>query len=325
MFSFTQSCTVVRSLFSIKFVPVAVIRMALAISLALGISGCHTLPANCFSNPPHADLVVFGDSYSDTGNRMVNLLPPFHGARICNGPLAVEHLATHLNTTALPSFHTFGCKVGYNYASLAGEIRGAKDEDLLCQVNAYLERTSNNASTSALYFVMMGGNDVRKLDVSLSDTDRDIELNAILDVLFEQLQRLVNAGVMKLMVANSGDMGKLPSSIESGAATSNTLTVFSQRYNVLFDARMTTLTNNSLTANPLIKIVTFDLFGAMTDILATGPFVDKTHGCYDVGPPQKYHSSCSSTAIDTFVFFDEVHATAKTNELIWGKIKLVMP
>lgn len=321
-----------------------VVRMFIAVSIALGLSACATLPDNCYSDEAHAGLVVFGDSYSDTGHLMVDLPDPFFGARISNGRLAVELLADNLLTKADPSFHPVGCRAGYNYSVVGGNIRGSADEDLFCQVKKYLQRTNGVAEETAVYFVMMGGNDVRQLDVNLTDSERDAELNSILDVLFKELQRLVDAGVMKLMVANGGDMGRLPGSIASGDGA--VLSEFSERYNVLFETRMGSTTsvgsfvNINEIAHPGIKIVTFDLFKEMEFILDnpttfTPAFVNTTDACFetdvelelgvdgvDVVPVFNTSSTppCSLANIDDFVFFDSVHATHRTHKLIADKI-----
>ena len=338
MLSFTQCCTVVRSVLTINFLPNFVTRIFIATSLALGLSACATLPDNCYSSDPHAGLVVFGDSYSDTGHLMVNLPSPYSGARISNGPLAVEYLASARGTTAEPSFHPVGCCAGFNYAVVGGNIRGSGDGDLLGQVNEYLDRTDGSADTTALYFVMMGGNDVRQLNVSLNNAERDVELNSILDVLFAQLQRLADAGVKKLMVANGGDMGRLPGSIAEDPIIPHPLTTFSEKYNELFDTRMGSFVTTNLAAHPGLKIVTFDLFGEMKTILddlTVNQFVNGTQACLDtdievalgVDLLSVYNTSstpvCSLTNIDKFVFFDSVHATRRVHQLIADEIIIV--
>jgi phospholipase/lecithinase/hemolysin len=303
----------------------------MALGVLFGMSSCASLPANCFSDLPHSKLVVFGDSYSDVGNLMVDLGHPYNGGRISNGLLAVEHLAAKMETTDFPSYHPLGCRGGYNYAVVGGNIRGSSDEDLLCQVNKYLERVNDVADPDALYFVMMGGNDVRQLNVNLSNTERDAELNSILDALFDQLERLLNFGVKKLLVANSGNMGRLPSSITDEVEVE--LEDYSNQFNTLFNDRMNEPMVGLKDKYPGAAIEIFDLFFEMSFILNNPnlpqhDFVNIEEGCFDVEADDKWHVECqegTDAVIDKFVFFDSVHATAKVHKLLADKITLAAP
>lgn len=296
------------------------------------LSACATRIENCIDTGPHPKLVVIGDSYSDIGNIAVdNVLDfpdPFHDGRFSNGLVAADFLAAHLATDLEPSLHTVGCRYGYNYAVGGGNVTGSKDQDMLCQVNKYLNRMSGVADSSAWYFVMLGGNDVRQMDTSLSASDVDAELDATLDQLIKQVQRLLDAGAQKVIIANSGDMGRLPSSISDGNGA--VLSAYSLNYNTKFVSRISDLQ----AANSGKTILVFDLFSAMSDILdnpSTHGFNNHTQACVDIekfprtGPDDVYVNGCTETTIDEFVFFDSVHATSKTHRLIADQIIAALP
>jgi len=325
VFSFNKSCT--SNGCSIGYVALArqSLKLFLAVSLLLGLGACVSIPDNCFNTNVHPPLVIFGDSYSDTGNiaidNIIDFPPPFFEGRVSNGRLAVDHLATHLSTVAEPSLHTVGCQSGYNYAVGGGNVRGSDDGDLVRQVDEYLKR-SDDADPNALFFVMMAGNDVRQMSVGLSNAEADTEIDSILDVLFAQLQRLVDAGARNLMISNSGNMGKLPGSIEDGNTA--VLQGYSERYNLRFSARLTSfsLANTGLTITP------FDLFATMDEILTTPTafgFINSTEDCFKIDALPQYHPDCGPSNIDEFVFFDSVHATARTHTLIAQKIIDALP
>ena len=71
-----------------------------------------------------SQLVIFGDSLSDTGNlgSVIGGIPaPYFNNRISNGPVAVETLSAKFNDTANASLHLLGLNAGHNYA-----VAGAK-------------------------------------------------------------------------------------------------------------------------------------------------------------------------------------------------------
>ena len=320
------------------------------ITLFLGVflSACITPPAQvCGPALSHSPLVIFGDSYSDTGNiavdNIIEFPPPFHDGRFSNGLVAVDHLAVHLGSSAVPSKHTVGCdESGFNFAVGGGNILGNKQQDLMCQVNSYLDRVSDSAEPSALYLVIMGGNDLRSLDISLSATDASNQIDAILTHLFGELERLVSAGAIRFMIANSGDMGDLPGSLsDPDPAFSPKLSDYSAEYNTKFDIRLADFisTHAGLIVN---KFDLADVMSTITHAPSVLGFTNTTQGCFDMEDDTiSFHSDCLTGPIDTtctnldieedllalagcvartkfdeFVFFDSVHATADAHKII---------
>ena len=114
---------------------------------------CSLSSAQSFSQ-----LVIFGDSLSDTGNIAgilpTGLPPPYFENRISNGPLAVDTLAQALNLDAAPA-----ADGGSNYAIVGGNILGNDFADLSSQLTRYLVDAENQADPNALYLLFMGGND----------------------------------------------------------------------------------------------------------------------------------------------------------------------
>ena len=123
---------------------------------------------------PFDQLVVFGDSLSDTGNVAIATGGLFPGAnywngRYTNGPtttpatsaptgLWVDQLASLLNVADPQPFlaHTGG--TDYAFASAEAGSNGAFD--ITDQVNLYKAATGNAASSSALYAIWGGANNV---------------------------------------------------------------------------------------------------------------------------------------------------------------------
>ena len=98
---------------------------------------------------PYSDLIIFGDSLSDTGNVFIvtgGALPsqsagPYAGGRFSNGPLWVETLANGLGlpTVASPIL------VGGNYDAFAGAKTGV--EELLDRYQARERGVSRHRET----------------------------------------------------------------------------------------------------------------------------------------------------------------------------------
>ena len=311
------------------------------IVVCLALSGCTSSRVeDCINPDPHPSLVVFGDSYSDTGNiaigSAINFPDPFDDGRFSNGLVLAEHLAVHLGTKLEPSLHTIQCSAGYNYAVGGGNILGTKRQDLSRQVDDYLQRVSQAANPSAVFFIMIGGNDIRQMNTTISATQAQLELQTIADTLFNQVQRLIDAGAQTIIVANSGDMGKLPGSNDELEDNPAVLTSYSQQFNTMFNARISALTLGSAT------VVPFNLYDTMDTIigtLETDPSKNTTQACIDLdidferlvdsgfgaGGSLPFVNGCSDAELDNFVFFDSVHATAATHKLLFNELLPELP
>ena len=109
-----------------------------------------------FSSGAHAtysNLVVFGDSLSDTGN--INTLygtiaPPYYDGRYSNGPIYVDVMANALGLSSLNSLSG-----GTNYA-----YGGATTSTMMWQYQDYLNSIGNNIDPLSLFVVWGGGNDL---------------------------------------------------------------------------------------------------------------------------------------------------------------------
>jgi phospholipase/lecithinase/hemolysin len=248
-----------------------------------------------------------------------------------NGLVIAEHLAEHLNTKAEASMHVLDCNVamsaGYNYAVLGAKIGLPGNDHFAGQVSCYLQRVGD-ADPDAVYFVLIGGNDVRMMDPNLTDAEAELILDPLVSTLMGQLDTLVNAGAKKVVVANMGNMGRLPSSNAAGNFAAGRLEAFSQIFNGILESEMGDFKDDNPTTTTGIHI--FNLFGAMNDILDDAGslgFVNSTDGCFDkeaefVFPFDPYFFPCEELAVDTFVFIDPGgHATQKTNLLLWERLR----
>ena len=115
-----------------------------------------------YADDDFSELVIFGDSLSDTGNlaSVRGDFPfPFFNNRVSNGPIMVDVLAELLGLEADPSLHLTGAPQGSNFAVASGTAGGTGVIDLSAQVQAFLAASSGEASPTALYLISIGGND----------------------------------------------------------------------------------------------------------------------------------------------------------------------
>ena len=258
-------------------------------------------------------LVIFGDSLSDTGNlaSVTTDFPfPFYQNRISDGPVLVDYLAAELGLDARASEDNDGD----NFAVSGGNILGNDREDLRSQIDSFLTR-SPMASESSLYFVMMGGNDLRDIR-SLNSVAADLRISQVLDALDQQLDRLYESGARTFLIANVANVGRIP---ETLARLPNDPDIaaraesYVRAYNNALAQRLSMFSNRAG-----VSLGTFDLFSALEEILDNADslgFTQTEVGCFDLSRFRFQDDCFFGRRFDRFVFFDSIHPTGKTNQL----------
>jgi phospholipase/lecithinase/hemolysin len=270
-------------------------------------------------NSKLSGLVIFGDSLSDTGNLAsvtANFPFPFFDNRISNGPVLVDYLAAELGFVAQASRHTSGTNGGDNFAIAGGNILGADTEDLESQISAFLDRENGQANSTTLYFLMMGGNDLRDIRSITDNTVAAIRIQSVAQKFESELNRLYDAGARIFLVSNVADIGQIPETLER-TLSDPAISERARSYVELFNGELEEI----LTRFQLRRGVTlskFDLFGELDRILNNANslgFSQTTVGCFNAAR-FSFHSDCVfGTRFDRFVFFDSIHPAANTNRL----------
>ena len=188
---------------------------------------------------------VFGDSLSDNGNAAEYFntpfqYPPSYHYAYTNGPVAVAGLAQGLGLPALqPSLWAnnfqdvnslfpsgFAAGTNYAFAGATANIVGYPNFDwnLPQQVSAYTAHVNNVADPSALYVIMIGGNDVINATLAgLTDT----YLTASVTSEVTQITTLAGDGARNFLIVNVPNVGLIPL-VSGNAAASALATGFSQ-------------------------------------------------------------------------------------------------
>jgi phospholipase/lecithinase/hemolysin len=323
---------------------------------------------------PVSALFVLGDSLSDVGNAAgaadyvlgktvapptVGLCNPFdvlvlsrgcedliyRKSRVSDGPVAVEYLAAGLGLATLgPSFHVVPSRpsIGADYAVASAKARGGGVEDLGRQVDVLLLDRAPLA-TAAVFAVIIGGNDaIDALQAAnaggpTAGASSAATVTAAVAAIGDSLERLLDSGARRLVVANVPDLAALPSvremarSSATPAAVLASATAVSDDFDRELAARLDVIEAKRAWDSPQPPvIVRFDLRAALAAVLqaAQQRGANATDACFDSDAyrdsalgARNFHPDCAPLAggaprFAGFVFWDDVHPTGATHSTI---------
>lgn len=258
---------------------------------------------------PFSNLIVFGDSLSDTGNAAahlgVDLPPPYFGNRASNGPLAVDVLAAHLGMSADPFL--LG---GMNYAVGGARAGEFGEGDLPFQLSTFL--SGGHDPSSALNLVFIGGNDVIK---AAGEPDDMVSVDVVATAIFGidlSIRTLIGAGAQHILVPNVFDIGLIPASILADGVFPGyqaRATFLSEQFNAQL-----ALSLAMIELDTGVDLIEFDLFDFGQEVIRSGEFLNTTDSClFEESFPLIPKPECD---FETYAFFDTIHPTAKFHGLI---------
>ncbi|MBD3884679.1 type I secretion C-terminal target domain-containing protein [Phormidium tenue FACHB-886] len=251
------------------------------------------------------DFFVFGDSLSDTGNlfrktaRLFPESPPYFNGRLSNGPLAVEFLAQSLGLPlsldtnfAIAGARTDRTNVGDNLIKFGG---------LLNEIDSFKAEAKNlGAGAEDLYLVWAGGNDLLRL---IDDPgDPTAVVNTAVSNIVTSVRTLAASGAENIVVAQTPNLGRAPSSLEAGQLQN--LTTLS----VAFNRALARALNRFEQSAPGKNIILTDLFPA-SESVAQNP---TAFGFSNVTSPLLQNPQGDP---NQFFFFDEVHPTTRGHSI----------
>ena len=291
---------------------------------------------------PYTAEYVFGDSLSDRGN-LAEILganfpnPPSNHDSFTNGPVAVQLLAQSYGLNANPSLWVSGFTdphglfggasfvPGTNYAvagatSAFQAVGGPPGINLPQQVGAYGLYSGGHADPNALYVVDIGGNDIRNAAIQGTGTSA---IAAGVNTEVAAIKTLAAEGASKFLVVNVPNVGLIPEFMQDNFNLAGLASTLSVEYDTLLASEVTGL--------DLPGLRQFDLhtFNAnlLTDAASLG-FTDTTDRCYTSTPFSAATSpQCGAGAanIDSFVYWDSIHPTARVQALWAGGFEEALP
>jgi len=270
------------------------------------------------------ELIVFGDSLSDTGNLASvpdrgPFPPPFYeGSRVSNGPVAVEVLAGLLDTGLSASRHLVGSYSGNNFAVAGARAGGDELIDLKFQVGAYLLFNGGVAAADNVYLLLIGGNDIRDARGARSREARRILRDAANEI-DEQVRLLISAGARAVMLVNVPDIGRIPESLAIAAERGGrAIARRASRYTAQFNRDLARKVSR-IERDTGLDLVLFDLERVVDDIIenaAARRFTNTEDGCLNTSILE-FEAGCANGAnFDRYVFFDQIHPSARTHDIV---------
>ncbi len=284
-----------------------------------------------YADDNFSELVIFGDSLSDTGN-LASLQgkfpPPYDESRVSNGPIMVDILADLLLLDAAPSLHLVGPPQGSNYAVAGAKAAGTRAIDLSAQVGSFLGPTGGVASSTSLYLISIGGNDVRSARDTPSFRSAFAALRAAADSIAANIRTLIQAGAIHFLVVNSPDIGRIPETrlIADQLRDSRfakQATIKSYWFNYLLKQRL-----GAIKKNYDVRLTEFEAIPFATDVTRNASGLDLINtddNCFS-SQALIFTPACENGAnLDRFFYFDEIHPTTVVHQRIGRALYAVVP
>ena len=270
----------------------------------------------------YSRIYIFGDSLSDTGN-LASIIgafpPPYYMNRVSNGPVAVDVLASKLGLDATASLHLIGPASGSNYAVAGANAFGDEAIDLDTQVLMFLANHGYVAPDDALYVVFIGGNDIR---TARDDPNHISAINTVTSAVTQVKQAIMDlgaSGAQSFLLINAPNVGVIPetrliSAAFDEPAIARRATLLSRLYR-----RDLHRMARQLEHQQAVQITEFDLFSYFNKLVRQGDrygFTNVTEACFS-SDSLSFHPDCDSGLnFDQFIFFDEIHPTARVHALV---------
>ncbi len=263
-----------------------------------------TLPQNTFSDAdavnPYKNLVIFGDSLSDTGNAYKasgNTIPPSpnYQGRASNGLIWVDYLAPNLQFTdqSIQNYAFFGADTGVSNTLGSITVPG-----LLTQIQQFKTSNANPIGKDGLYVIWAGANDF----LNLATDPTQAVTNAVNNI-SSAIVTLAELGAKKIVVGNLADLGTTPGVIASNNVAN--ARAISNGFNTALSQAL-----NNLEPALSVDLSLVDIFGLSTAV-STNPASYKFTNI-----TQPLITATNPVNPDQYGFWDDVHPTTRGHQLI---------
>ena len=313
----------------------------IAIGSLIGAINAHALPS-------YSELIVFGDSLSDTGNAAnfteaagFDLQPlyfdpagfpglvPATAYEVSrkftdDGPIWVETLGATLGLPTTPFSDPAGGTVyAIGGANSTDHLPGvpAEDDPLFSveeQVGIFLAERGGVAPSTALYTFTVGGNDIRDaLTLAAMGGDPGPVIEASLFSVVDMIGALALAGAQDILLFNVPNLGLVPQvTLLDSLSPLDVAEQFSETsalYNALMAAALAQLVGDLAVAGIDLNLILADSYGLLTDVVANPAlygFDEAVDSCLYFLP----EPACANP--DSYVFWDGIHPTVAMHQVI---------
>ncbi len=252
-------------------------------------------------------LVVYGDSLSDNGNVFKATgfpPPPYYAGRLSNGPVAVEDLASMLHASLL-DFAWGGATTGVGNSGDNGTATTTGFLSLPGMQPIFqssFAQVAPIASTSL--FVVWGGAD-DFFAPSPADANPQATANRAIANLVGMVTTLQSMGAAQVIVPGLPDLGLTPRLLGQGQAAAAQASAVTAYFNAALQAQLPA------------GVTYFDTSALLHQIVANPGafgFMNVSDACLSTIP-------CLNP--DQYVFWDGIHPTAHTHEILAERLAAV--
>ena len=261
------------------------------------------------------EMVVFGASYSDTGNVFlatgfaIPLSPPYFAGRFSNGPLWHEFVASELGIPAAQPDLIGGTNYAWGGAQTGEGLAILGVPNLGLQIDTFLARTDPRADQ--LFLVVGGGNDLLQ-PVPPTPPEQ------IVGNIAAHITELAQAGARYFAVPNLPAIPDFPFVALLDDATSTELARLTARTNRLLRPRLSRLENELNEAGLEVEIAHVNWNRSFRFLLKFPALigVEDTTGTALVPPDCPPCTGVLAPDPNVFFWFDNLHATAPVHEAL---------
>lgn len=307
--------------------------LILALSFVVGMQ-----PAISGEKTP--EMVVFGDSTSDTGNAYAILgvlaeapfepIPPAPYAisegRFSNGKVWIEQLAKSLRIRKGAKAFLFNEKRNTNFATARARARFITNPidpinsiGLSSQVGTFLQTVDNEAPPEALYVLWIGGNDIRDaLATAIATNNLPLALNVVNEAVESIAANIIELhyhDARRFLVLNAPNIALLPLvsmqelPVVSAAAMlsgsfNDTLAFALDELESLPDSSITLFDTNELISDVIQNPADYAITNTSAPCLSFRTLIDPI---------------CSRP--DEYVFWDSIHPTRKIHSILAERVE----
>jgi len=275
---------------------------------------------------PFNQLVILGDSLSDSGNNAALLypqgltptplnsdhdfskIPYLPSGTYSNGPVWSQDFAQRMGLSATP-FLLGGSNYAFGGAQVSADGTdgpGGFPFSVTKQLGMYMQTSQGQANANALFVVAAGANDARAvLEQYVPGTDPSATIQAAAQAYAQGMGSIVDhlqqAGARHIVVWNIPDFGLTPFANSLGASAASFASVVSGAMNTALAQRMAA-------EGPAVSL--FDVSSLLHNTVANAQtlgFSDVVHAC---------GAASNNCDPNTSLFYDAIHPTAKGHALL---------
>ena len=256
------------------------------------------------------EIVVFGDSLSDTGNLFsaTGTPPqPYCDGRFSNGRLWLERLATRLHVDPPVPSLLHGTNYAWGGAETGTGISQLGTPNIGEQIDTFLD--GNTPTDNQLFVIWGGANDF--IHAFPPPDPADLVANIVDHI--RTIAAEAPGAKLKFLVPNLPPLGLTPRALSAGVNTSSLLNNLSGEFNARLSAAL-----EELAGKLRITIMQLDIFSLAQEIrLNPADFLFiNTEGMAIIGSSADEPADCLAedrgevpNPADEYVFFDDIHPT----------------